>query len=97
LIGGLMYGFFTPTEAGSIGAFAVLALCLAKRDIHFTGYIRSVREALRTSCMASPTLASVMRPRPESERNTELNLSVSASNTCYASKTTGIQLPARDI
>ncbi|MBI5583538.1 MAG: TRAP transporter large permease [Deltaproteobacteria bacterium] len=51
LIGGLMYGFFTPTEAGSIGAFAVLVLCLAKRDIRLTGYIRSVREALRTSCM----------------------------------------------
>lgn len=51
LISGLMYGFFTPTEAGSIGAFAVLVLCLVKGDIHFKGYIRSVREALRTSCM----------------------------------------------
>jgi C4-dicarboxylate transporter, DctM subunit len=51
LIYGLMNGFFTPTEAGSIGAFAVLVLCLLKRDIKFEGYIRSLREALRTACM----------------------------------------------
>lgn len=51
LIGGLMYGFFTPTEAGGIGAFAVLILCMVKKDLRFEGYVRSVREALRTSCM----------------------------------------------
>jgi tripartite ATP-independent transporter DctM subunit len=51
LIGGLMNGFFTPTEAGSIGAFAVLVLCMLKRDITFKGYVRSLREALRTACM----------------------------------------------
>lgn len=51
LIFGLMNGVFTPTEAGSIGAFAVLILCIAKRDITFAGYIRSLREALRTACM----------------------------------------------
>jgi C4-dicarboxylate transporter, DctM subunit len=58
LIGGLMYGFFTPTEAGSIGAFAVLVLCLMKRDIGFKGFIKSVQEALRTSCMVLMLIAS---------------------------------------
>ena len=51
IIVGLMKGFFTPTEAGSIGAFAVLVLCLFKRNITFSGYTKSVREALRTACM----------------------------------------------
>jgi C4-dicarboxylate transporter, DctM subunit len=51
IIGGLMNGFFTPTEAGSIGALAVLILCLIKRDIGFAGVKESIKEALRTSCM----------------------------------------------
>jgi C4-dicarboxylate transporter, DctM subunit len=51
IIGGLMSGFFTPTEAGSVGAFTVLILCLVKRDIGFSGIKASVRDALRTSCM----------------------------------------------
>jgi tripartite ATP-independent transporter DctM subunit len=51
LISGLMVGFFTPTEAGGIGAFAVLALCVLKGDIKFEGYLRSLRESLRTACM----------------------------------------------
>jgi tripartite ATP-independent transporter DctM subunit len=51
VIGGLMKGFFTPTEAGSVGTFAVLLLSVAKRDIDFKGYIKSVSESLRTACM----------------------------------------------
>jgi len=51
IIGGLMQGFFTPTEAGSVGTFAVLVLCVLKRDIGFAGIKTSIREALRTSCM----------------------------------------------
>jgi len=33
VVGGLMMGFFTPTEAGSVGTFAVLLLTIAKRDM----------------------------------------------------------------
>ncbi len=51
IIIGLMKGVFTPTEASSIGAFAVLVLCLLKRNITFFGYVKSVRESLRTACM----------------------------------------------
>ncbi len=51
IIGGLLYGFFTPTEAGSIGALGVLILCVAKREIGFSGVVQAIREALRTSCM----------------------------------------------
>lgn len=51
IIVGLMKGVFTPTEAGSIGAFTVLLLCLFKRSLDFKGYVKSVRESLRTACM----------------------------------------------
>lgn len=51
VIGGLMKGFFTPTEAGSVGTFAVLVLSLIKRDLGFKGYIKAVVESLRTACM----------------------------------------------
>ena len=57
LICGLMYGFFTPTEAGGIGAFAVLVLCVVKGDLKFQGYMRSLREALRTACMVLMLIA----------------------------------------
>jgi len=51
VIGGLMNGFFTPTEAGSIGAFAVLLLSLVKKDLTWRGYVKSIQESLRTACM----------------------------------------------
>jgi C4-dicarboxylate transporter DctM subunit len=51
IIGGLMSGFFTPTEAGSVGAFTVLVLTVVKKDIGFSGALASVKESLRTSCM----------------------------------------------
>jgi len=57
VIGGLMYGFFTPTEAGSVGTFAVLVLSIIKRDINFKGYIKSVVESLRTACMVLMLIA----------------------------------------
>ncbi|MGE5842020.1 MAG: TRAP transporter large permease [Deltaproteobacteria bacterium] len=57
VIGGLMYGFFTPTEAGSVGTFAVLVLSVVKRDIGFMGYIKSVVESLRTACMVLMLIA----------------------------------------
>ena len=58
LVGGLMYGLFTPTEAGSIGTFAVLVLCILRRDIQFKSFIKAVNEALRTSCMVLMLVAS---------------------------------------
>jgi tripartite ATP-independent transporter DctM subunit len=57
VIGGLIYGFFTPTEAGSVGTFAVLLLSVFKRDIGFKGYIKSVIESLRTACMVLMLIA----------------------------------------
>ena len=51
VIGGIMQGFFTPTEAGAVGTFAVLLLGVAKRSLNFSGYVKSLSEALRTAGM----------------------------------------------
>jgi C4-dicarboxylate transporter, DctM subunit len=51
VMGGLMVGFFTPTEAGSIGTAAVLLLSVVKRDISWNAFVMSVAESLRTACM----------------------------------------------
>jgi C4-dicarboxylate transporter, DctM subunit len=50
-VGGLLAGFFTPTEAGSVGAIAVLLLTFLKRDLDYKGFTKSVRESLRMGCM----------------------------------------------
>jgi tripartite ATP-independent transporter DctM subunit len=57
VIVGLMRGFFTPTEAGSVGTFAVLLLTVFKRDMNWKGYLKSVAESLRTACMVLMLIA----------------------------------------
>jgi len=57
VVGGLMKGFFTPTEAGSVGTAAVLLLSILKKDINFKGFIKSVGESLRTACMVLMLIA----------------------------------------
>ncbi|HUL23512.1 MAG TPA: TRAP transporter large permease, partial [Thermodesulfobacteriota bacterium] len=51
VIGGIMQGFFTPTEAGAVGSFAVLLLAIIKGGLNFQGYLKSLMEALRTAGM----------------------------------------------
>ena len=55
--GGMSKGFFTPTEAGSVGTMAVLLLSIGKRTINFQGFIKSVSESLRTACMVLVLIA----------------------------------------
>jgi len=51
VIGGIMKGFFTPTEAGSVGAMLVIVLSLTKRELNIKKFIESVSEAIHISCM----------------------------------------------
>ena len=57
VVGGLMKGFFSPTEAGSVGTFAVLLFSLLKKDLNFKGFVKSIGESLRTSCMVLMLIA----------------------------------------
>jgi C4-dicarboxylate transporter, DctM subunit len=52
VIGGLMKGIFSPTEAGAIGTAAVLIMSFVTRS-RFTlkGFVQSIDESLRTGCM----------------------------------------------
>ncbi|HUJ88612.1 MAG TPA: TRAP transporter large permease [Syntrophorhabdales bacterium] len=51
MIVGLMKGFFTPTEAGSVGTAAVVLLVVLRRQLKFKGYVKAVSDSMRTACM----------------------------------------------
>jgi C4-dicarboxylate transporter, DctM subunit len=51
MIAGLMKGFFTPTEAGSVGTAAVALLVILRRQLKFKGYVKAVGDSMRTACM----------------------------------------------
>ena len=51
VVGGIMQGYFTPTEAGAVGTFAVFLLAVVKREMTFKKYMLSLTESLRTAGM----------------------------------------------
>jgi C4-dicarboxylate transporter, DctM subunit len=57
VVGGILQGFFTPSEAGAMGTFAVLVLAVVKGDMRFKGYVTSVKGALQTAGMLMMLLA----------------------------------------
>ncbi len=48
---GLYSGTYTPTEAGAAGAFFALVLGLIRRKLTFKGFIASVMDTLKVTCM----------------------------------------------
>ncbi len=57
VMGGLFVGLFTPTEAAAVGSFGVLAISLIKRQLDRPGFVKSLHETLRTSCMVLMLIA----------------------------------------
>lgn len=57
VIGGLFFGWFTPTQAGGIGAAGALAIGLVRRQLSWKVFIESTRDGLRTSCMVLCVIA----------------------------------------
>ncbi len=51
MVVGIMKGFFTPTEAGSIGTCIILVLTFIRRELNIAKYIKSVIESIRTAVM----------------------------------------------
>jgi len=51
VLGGLFAGFFTPTEAGGVGAFAVLALSVLSRRLSWKGFSDSIYSTTGTTAM----------------------------------------------
>ncbi|MBA7673441.1 hypothetical protein ES703_81639 [subsurface metagenome] len=50
-IGGLFLGWFSPTQAGAIGAIGALAIGLARRELSWRSFVEASKDGLRTSCM----------------------------------------------
>ena len=57
VMGGLFIGLFTPTEAAAVGVFGVLAVSLINRQLSWQGFVKSLYETLRTSCMVMLLIA----------------------------------------
>jgi tripartite ATP-independent transporter DctM subunit len=51
IMAGLYSGAYTPTEAGAAGAFLALVLGLVRRKLTWRGFIASVLDTLKISCM----------------------------------------------
>ena len=51
VLGGLFAGFFTPTEAGGVGAFGVLALSVLSRRLNWKGFTDAVYSTTGTTAM----------------------------------------------
>jgi len=50
-IGGLFLGWFSPTQAGAIGAGGALLIGLGRRELSLRSFFEAGKEGLRTSCM----------------------------------------------
>jgi len=51
MIVGLLKGFFTPTEAGSVGTMVLLLMVVFRGQLNFKAYVSAVGEGMRTACM----------------------------------------------
>jgi C4-dicarboxylate transporter DctM subunit len=51
VMGGLFIGIFTPTEAAAIGAAGTLIIALVGRNLTWHGFVQSLQETTRISCM----------------------------------------------
>ena len=50
VIGGLFLGWFSPIQAGAVGAAGALLIGLIRRQINWSGFLSATKDALRISC-----------------------------------------------
>jgi C4-dicarboxylate transporter DctM subunit len=51
VLGGLVAGWFTPTEAGAVGAFGAIFFSLIRRRLIWSGFKRALAETMKTTGM----------------------------------------------
>ncbi len=51
VMGGMFMGWFTPTEAASIGAAGTIVITAVQKKLSWKIFVRSLQETMRTSCM----------------------------------------------
>ncbi len=59
-LGGLFAGWFTPTEAGAVGAGSILLITLLRKQLTFEGFKKSLKDTTRTSSMILLLVAGAM-------------------------------------
>jgi tripartite ATP-independent transporter DctM subunit len=57
---GLYFGIFTPTEAGAAGSFFAVVISVVQRRLSWKGFIGSITDTLRISCMVITIVAGAM-------------------------------------
>jgi C4-dicarboxylate transporter, DctM subunit len=57
VIGGMIAGLFSPTEAGTIGTVAIFILALVQREVNFKMLVKSFDESLKISIMTLMLIA----------------------------------------
>ena len=57
---GLLFGAFTPAEAGAVGSFFAVVISLVQRRLTWKGFVASVVDTLRVSCMVIVIVAGAM-------------------------------------
>ena len=57
VIGGMITGFFSPTESGTIGTVSIFLLALVRREVNKDMLVRSFKGALKTSIMTLMLIA----------------------------------------
>lgn len=51
VMGGLFIGFFTPTEAGAMGAFFTIVIAMIRKQLTWKGFLQALSETTRITCM----------------------------------------------
>jgi C4-dicarboxylate transporter DctM subunit len=51
VIGGLFLGWFSPTQAGAMGAVGALVIGLARRELTWQRFVEAMKDGVRTACM----------------------------------------------
>jgi len=59
-LGGLFAGWFTPTEAGAVGAVSIFVITLIRRRLSWEGFKKSLMETTRTTAMIMLMVAGAM-------------------------------------
>ncbi|MGD8369138.1 MAG: TRAP transporter large permease [Desulfobacterales bacterium] len=60
VMSGLYFGFFTPAEAGAAGSFLAVVISLAQKRLSWKGFVYSVKDTLRISCMVIMIVAGAL-------------------------------------
>ena len=57
VMGGLFFGYFTPTKAGAVGTAAIMLIVLLQRRMDWNNFLLAILGTIKTSCMVLMLIA----------------------------------------